>query len=141
MKVATAEDFSDLEDMCMHFLEASPYKDLGDKEAIRVFLGQILEGANTEKVIILEPGKGFIVGMAMPFIFGTHMLATEIAWWVEPDQRGSGLGTELRDALEYWAINIAGCKMISMSALDVKLDDYYKEKGYTLYERAYMKVF
>jgi len=127
--------------MCLNFLNASPYKELGNEEVIFDTINSVLTSPPTEKVIILEPHCGFIVGMAVPFIFGKHTLATEVAWWVEPDQRGSGLGTNLREAFEYWAQNIAGCKLISMSALDKKLEKYYKDKGYKLYERAYMKVF
>jgi GNAT superfamily N-acetyltransferase len=78
--------------------------------------------------------------MATPFPFGPYSLATETAWWVEPDKRGSGLGLQLLQAFEYWAKEKAGAAMISMSSLDDKVGEMYTKQGYKLYERAYMKV-
>ena len=140
MKIATLEDLDEVERMALNFLAASPYKDHGNPEVILELIQNIIQGEPTEKIIILKPTEGFVVGMVTPFIFGNAPLATEIAWWVEPDKRGSGVGAELHKALEYWAKNIANCKFMSMASLDKTVEKYYKKNGYKLYERAYMKV-
>lgn len=140
MKIAAPEDFEDLKTMGMNFLNASPYKDHGDEEVISKIIVNFISGDPSEKIILLKSGEGFVIGMVTPFIFGKDPVATEIAWWVEPDKRSQGLGAELHQALEYWAKNVAGCKFMSMASLDKTVEKYYKKNGYKLYERAYMKV-
>lgn len=139
MKIATHEDFEAIFKMAMNFLNASPYKDLGDEDSIATIIGDILNSSPTERIIIFSD-VGFIVGAVTPFLFGPHKLATEVAWWVEPDYRGNGEGLKLLEAFEYWAKNVAEVKLISMSSLDKTVEKYYKKNGYKLYERAYMKV-
>lgn len=134
------DDFDDVERMGLNFLAASPYKNFGTQEAISDLIIDLVQGDPTKKIIIIKPSEGFVIGMVVPFIFGSIPLATEIAWWVEPDKRGSGVGAELHKALEYWAKNVAGCKYMSMASLDKTVEKYYKKNGYKLYERAYMKV-
>jgi len=141
LKIATVNDFNAVEKMALNFLEASPYKDLGNKEVTSKLVLDILNCTPTERIIIFEQDVGFIAGAVTPFLLGTHTMATEIAWWVEPDHRGNGKGIELLKAFEYWAKVVAGCKLISMSSLDKTVEKYYKKSGYKLYERAYLKVF
>jgi len=140
LKIATADDFEDLNKMALNFLAASPYKDHGNPEVISAFIKDIINGDPAQKIILMRPTEGFVAGMVTPFIFGSDPLATEIAWWVEPDKRSSGIGAELHKALEYWAKNVANCKFMSMASLDKTVEKYYKKNGYKLYERAYMKV-
>ena len=139
MKIATHEDFSTIYTMAINFLNASPYKDLGDKDNIATLINDLIDSSPTERIIIFSDA-GFIVGAVTPFLFGPHRLATEVAWWVEPDHRGNGEGLKLLEAFEYWAKNVAEAKLISMSSLDKTAEKYYKKNGYKLYERAYMKV-
>lgn len=140
MKVATPDDFDAVNKMALNFLEASPYKDLGDKEVTSKLVLDIISSVPNQRIIIFEDGVGFIAGAVTPFLLGTHTMATEIAWWVEPEHRGNGKGLDLLSAFEYWATNVAQAKLISMSSLDKKIEKYYKKNGYKLYERAYMKV-
>jgi len=141
LKIATVDDFDAVNKMALNFLEASPYKDLGNKEVTSKLVLDIISSSPNERIIIFEDGVGFIAGAVTPFLLGTHTMATEIAWWVEPDHRGNGKGMELLDAFEYWAKNITGAKIISMSSIDKTVEKYYRKHGYKLYERAYMKVF
>lgn len=140
MKIATLEDLPTIEKMADNFSKASPYSALTDPETIRNLLVNILSGDPSKCIIILSPDVGFLIGAASPFLFGKQMLGTEIAWWVEEEARGKGEGLKLLEAFEYWATNVAHCKLISMSSLDKTVEKYYKKNGYKLYERAYMKV-
>jgi len=140
MRIATVDDLDELQRMGLNFLEASPYKELGDKDIIRNVLTNIVKGDTREFIGIISPEVGFILGSATPFLFGPHLLATEIAWWVEPEARGTGEGLKLLEAFEYWAKNVAGAKLVSMTSLDKNVEKFYKKNGYKLYERAYMKV-
>jgi len=140
MRIATVDDLDELQRMGLNFLEASPYKELGDKDIIRNVLTNIVKGDTREFIGIISPEVGFILGSATPFLFGPHLLATEIAWWVEPEARGTGEGLKLLEAFEYWAKNVVGAKLVSMTSLDKNVEKFYKKNGYKLYERAYMKV-
>jgi len=140
LRVATINDFDAVEKMALNFLNASPYKDLGSEEVTSQLVRDILNSSPLERIIIFKADVGFVAGAVTPFLLGTHKLATEIAWWVEPEHRGNGRGLDLLSAFEYWAINVAQAKLISMSSLDKKVEKYYKKNGYKLYERAYMKV-
>lgn len=141
MKIATVEDVPEIKAMALDFLAASDYKELADSDTIENLIIDVVSSNPVEKLILLNPGVGFLAGMKVPFVFGKANLATEIAWWVNPEFRGTGEGLNLLKAFEYWARNVAGCRMISMGSLDKSLEKYYKKNKYRLYERAYMKVF
>lgn len=140
MKIATLEDISVVQDMGLSFLRDSPYKDYGNEEVVKELIVSVINSSPTEKIVIFSEDEGFIMGVALPFLFGTQLLATEIAWWVNPTMRGTGVGKKLLEAFEYWAKNVANCEYISMTSIDDEVGNYYKSKGYGLYERAYMKV-
>jgi len=140
VKIATLEDLPEIADMSMKFIATTGYAFFSDRETIERLIANLITGEQNEKIIIFQPGVGFLAGCATPFLFGPHLLATEIAWWVEPDKRGSGAGAEFLSAFEYWAKEKAGCSMINMVCLDDGLSRFYEDKGYKLYERAYMKV-
>lgn len=71
----------------------------------------------------------------------TKKMANELVWYVKD---GHGLkGFKLVQAYEEWAQKV-GIKYLVMSYLttdksDTTLDKLYKKKGFTLYEKAYMK--
>lgn len=140
MRIATLDDVPEITEMALKFLEVSGYKDFGDKDTIVNLILGIINSSPSEKIILVQPSVGFISGVATPFLFGKCSLATEIAWWVNEDKRGSGEGLKLLGAFEYWAQHIADCKLISMSSLNKEVEKYYKKNGYKLYERAYMKI-
>jgi len=140
VKIATLEDLPEIADMSMKFIATTGYASFSDRETIERFIASLVTGEQNEKIIIFQPGVGFLAGCAAPFLFGQHLLATEIAWWVEPEERGRGAGLDFLSAFEYWAKEKAGCTMISMVGLDDKLSKFYEDKGYKLYERDYLKV-
>lgn len=140
MKIATLEDVATIKDMAMKFLAVSGYAEFGDEATVENLIANIVTSPATDSIIVLSEA-GFIAGAVSQFPFGRCLLATEIAWWVEEDKRGTGEGLKLLEAFEYWAKNVAECKLVSMSSLDKTVEKYYKKNGYKLYERAYMKVF
>lgn len=136
MRLASLEDHQSLKEMSMSFIETTSYD--FDEETIDNLLKVFLTSSNNEKIILFEEGKGFLAGMAVPFIFSKGYVATEIAWWVSPEERKNGVGDALLNAFEFWA-NKIGCSSVVMVALDDYLGEFYKKKGYELLERAYIK--
>lgn len=128
-------------EMAKKFASFSPYKDQIENEYLYMFIDKLLKTDPREAIIIFSEGEGFIAANVYNFPFGPYRVATEIAWWVEPDKRQGKVGFELLEAFEYWASNLAGCSMVTMTSLDDKLGRFYEKKGYKLCERAYMKMF
>jgi hypothetical protein len=140
LKIATREDIPEIVRMSMDFVKVSGYEQFADEETIANLAYDFVQAAPNEKIILIKSGVGFIAGISTPFLFGKCNLASEIAWWVDPEVRGSGEGIRLLEAFEYWAKFIAECKLISMASLNKDVEKYYKKSGYKLYERAYLKV-
>lgn len=138
LRIATIEDLDVCVEMGMKFAEASPYSKYTDKEYITNLITGILNASNEESIILLYEDYGMIGASKVPFPFGPISVATEIAWWVDPEHRNKKVGKELKDAIEFWAQKV-GCTIMTMITLDEKLGAYYEKDGYTLAERAYIK--
>ena len=139
MKIATIDDLPEILSMSMKFMESTGYTKYSDEQTISNLIEAIVTGRQDTMIILLKPGVGFLAGQASPFVFGQGSIASEIAWWINEDQRKTGAGSELVEAFEYWAENVAHCNLISLTGLDDNIGKFYEKKGYKLYERAYMK--
>ena len=139
MRIATEEDSLTVLGMAEKFVATTGYGPLFDKATVGELILAFIKAAPTEKIIILDD-FGFIAGQATQFPFGPYRMASEVAWWIDPDSRGENKGSKLMEAFEYWAKEVALCDFISMTSLDKKVENIYKKKGYKLYERAYMRV-
>lgn len=139
MKIATIDDVAEILEMSKQFMSKTGYAEYSDEQNIRNLIESIVTGRQDQMIILLKPGVGFIAGQATPFVFGPHYIASEIAWWINEEKRNSGIGEELVEAFEYWAKNVAGCTIITLTSLDDGVGKFYEKKGYKLHERAYMK--
>lgn len=139
MKIAEKDDLDKILEMAMKFVETTGYSGIASAYDIRELITYFLDSPHDERIILLDD-FGFIAGSATKFPFGEGLVAYETAWWIDPDSRGENKGRKLMEAFEYWAKNVAKCKFISMTSLDKDVEKIYKNKGYKLYERAYMKV-
>ncbi len=140
MKIAELEDIAEATDMAMAFAKESPYKDFIDRTYLETLIMKIISGDKTEGIILIIPDIGMLASVVSPFPYGPYRVANELCWYVKPDHRNGRSGTDLISAFEYWAEHKANCKLISFSALNNKLDKFFKRNGYKLRERAYMKV-
>lgn len=139
IRKATIEDVNALTEMGIKFGEASPYKDYFTKDKVRTIADLCAQNLIDFVAFIDDQNKGMIVGHASKFLLGEVKVATEIAWWVNPEDRKTSVGKELLEAFEQWAKD-EGCKIISMISIDETLGTYYEKCGYKLTERSYMKV-
>ena len=138
MKIATQEDIEELVAMAMKFIMSTAYAPYASEEQMRNIITNVVTGDQREKIALLKSGEGMLIGITTPALFGPHMLASELAWYVDPEKRGNKVGVELVEAFEYWAKNVAGCSLISLTAIDDKVGKFYEKRGYKLYEQAYM---
>lgn len=142
---ATVEDYAEIFYMAVEFKIVSPYADLpiSDQRIIDC-LSEALQ-SDDYGVFIAEEGNesvGFVVGMLTKTLFSESKVAGELAWWVKPESRSSGIGIELLKAYEQWAKE-AGAKLVSVSLLENDdlhiIDKIYTKAGYTPVERSYIK--
>lgn len=97
-------------------------------------------------LFVFDAGAGCI-GMAAaisaPYWFNSDKrIGQELFWWVDADQRNTGAGMQLLDALEAWASDM-GCAVFSMaSTANIKpqaLARLYRRRGYVPQDIYYVK--
>ena len=98
---------------------------------------EFMDSPREEKIILFNDDVGVFVGMA--FNSSKGKIATDVLWWVKPEERGQNKGSELLDAFEFWARKV-GCDVVVMSSLHAEVGkEYFEEKGYALKDVAYVK--
>ena len=143
MQILKAElkDYEDIVSMTKTYALTSPYKELVDVRAVELITKEFL--VEDKKIIFYVKNDGvpvgFLAGAALPFILGLDTIATEIAWWVDPEFRANGVGSLLLYAFEEWA-RTTGCAIISLSSMDAGVGEIYIKKGYKLQEYTYTKM-
>ena len=139
IRVANHGDFEAIKTMGMEFIKSTEHiSKYAEEEYIDLLIMDMLNASQFTDIILIGDG-GMLMGKAIPFLFGSATMATEIAWYVSPDKRWTGLGKELIEAFEYWAKNVSNCAFISMGSVNDAVGEYYIKKGYELSERAYIK--
>lgn len=138
VRIATAEDKDLVIQMANKFIASTEYAEQADADKISNMIDVFISSDGNDKLLILYDDIGMLAGIVTEFPFGKNRVATDVAWWVEPDERGKKAGKELLEAFEFWAKKV-GCSMVTMVCLDDQLGKYYEKKGYRLFERAYMK--
>ena len=138
IRIAGLSDIDQVTEMAMKFATTTNYADFVVESKVKEVVKSMLEKNIMEAIVLINDGVGLIAGTVIPFTYGHALMATEVAWWVDPEHRKTKAGIELLEAFEHWAKTV-GCKLITMSCLDNKIAKYYTKKGYHLTERAYMK--
>lgn len=106
---------------------------------------EYFEDLNENPIIftIVERGKGFIVGFIAPsFLEPTKKLCQELAWYVEPQHRGTSVAIKLMKKYEAYARE-QRCDQVTMVCLDnlnpVKVGAIYQKLGYNVAEHHFKK--
>lgn len=140
IRKATTEDTELIHELAIQFAENSAYRNYYSPYKLHELILSILDGyAHNSVIFIDEETKSMLAGCTSPFLLGEGLIANELAWWVSPEHRSSGIGKRLVEEFENWAKD-QGCSFISMSCLDDKLGNFYEKQNYKLFERAYFKV-
>jgi GNAT superfamily N-acetyltransferase len=136
IREATLEDAETLIKMLFNFASESPYTNLVDFYRVGQLAGSFI--LDDDKLALICEDKGMLLALTMPFLWGTKRTATEMAWWVEPEYRKSGLGTELIGFFHAWAED-KGCSAITLTSIDSKMNKLYDKLGFKLCEQTYIK--
>lgn len=139
LEIARPSDFARIKEMGLEFIKSTEFISKYYSEGyVDALINRMLQAPKQTDIILISD-DGMLMGTAVPFLYGPHIMATEIAWYVRPEARGKGAGKDLLLAFEYWAKNVAGCTMISMGSIDDSVGEYFIKQGYELSERAYVK--
>lgn len=145
IRVATIEDIDELSSMSGRFIAYAPHaKALDVCEADwRAAIAMVIEHGR----VFVAQIDGVIVGMLMavctPSWFAPKTLvATELAWWMDPEHRGGMSAIRLVKAFEQWAKQ-SGASVASMCELVIEgqppVGEMIERMGYAPSERTYMK--
>lgn len=144
LKLATPEDEEAILPLLLRFILESPYKDITlNITKVRKGVRDMVIGSNDNIVILgyhKERLSGFIALKAYELPFSHDRVAAEIAFYVNPDARGSRLGLDLYTAAEFWSRKV-GCAYMQMVNLSTNegVQKFYERKGYKRYEQAWLK--
>lgn len=143
---AAQADIPQLVRMGVAFFEESGYADVTtlDVGAITKLFRDLIDG---QGALLVVEADGKIVGMAAgivyPFYFNRdHITGQELFWWVHPEHRANGVGSQLLKALESWAKE-AGAESFTMVALPQleleKVGSLYRKAGYRPSENTFIR--
>ncbi len=142
IREADITDVQALMKLALRFHESSPYSDKVpvDEGMLRQTIGGLVQ-RDSGRVFVLERNDR-IVGMlgvlAFPHWLSGEIVAEELFWWVDPDERGRG--TALMERAEKWADTIGACHFQMVAPVDAdKLERVYGRKGFTPLERSFIK--
>jgi GNAT superfamily N-acetyltransferase len=130
---ATTADRGAVLAMAWRFLEESQYRALleGSVAHLETLIDVLLEGG---AIFVADNGAdvvGMIAGVTQTHPITGAVTATEFAWWVEPEFRGSSAGGRLLKAFEGWARfqRAAVIQMIAPVGAE-ELEGFYRRRGY-----------
>ena len=145
IRMATASDEESLLAMARDFVAFSPYADLAtatDQE-LRATIQWL---TNNATIFIADKDNrpvGLLVAVISPLWYAPSCkVASEMAWWIDPQHRTGMAATRLVQAFEKWAKD-NGAKAVCMSNLDVEnataVSRMLNKLGYTSTEQTHTK--
>jgi GNAT superfamily N-acetyltransferase len=147
IRLATADDIDALKRMAMHFIAYGEHGKMIDisEEQLEIQISSLLE-VPTIAIFVAEIDTrvvGMIVGALSSPWFAPHVpMSTELAWWVEPEARGTTVALRLIRMYEGWA-HANGAQISTMSALEMdngtRVGNMLKRIGYAKAETSFIK--
>ena len=142
IRAATEADIPQIVKMGLRFATAEYAISLpADPDRIAMLARNLMGGENSV-VLVSESSEGAVVGMIAMMVYDQPMtnelVATEIAWWMEPEQRGSSAGIRLLKAGEQWA-RARGARKLQMIAPTDRVGQFYERLGFQRIEIHYQR--
>lgn len=136
---ALPEDMDRLIEMGQRFVAETEYAGLIKADPERITETVMRIATNPDGAIFVS-GNGSVTGMIAMLIyehpFSGERMASEMAWWVEPEARGSGV--KLLRAAEEWARE-RGAVAVQMVAPTERVGALYSRLGYKAFETSYQR--
>lgn len=132
--------------MSIKFHKFSPYRDIPyDLSKLDLTINSLIRNKDTSMILLSlskeEIPNGMLAIQVSGLPFSNELVAAEVAWWMEPEERSSRQALQMFKAAEYWAKKV-GAKFIQFSSLshsDENVDKFYLRQGYTMTEKAFLK--
>lgn len=129
------EDLPALVGMAIRFIAETQYRAVivPNVERLAVLTGYLLEHGAV--FVAQADGPNDLVGMLgvslLPHVMSGELVATEAAWWVNPERRGGMTAVRMLAAAERWARE-AGAVWMQMIAPrgEERLREFYRRRGY-----------
>jgi GNAT superfamily N-acetyltransferase len=140
VRLATDEDVARIAELGVRFNQETPYQQIltVDPALLETLTRSLL--ANEDALALVSEIDGDVVGVLGMLVtshpYSGERVASEIVWWVNPNQRGDGVKMLLY--AERWARE-KGAVVIQMIAPDRRLEQFYERVDYVPVERAYQK--
>lgn len=145
VRVAGLEDMPDIIEMSRQFYNESGYPPhIFSEERVEETL-LFLDGQPHVIILALDGDRpcGMLIGVLTQLSFSQLKIAVELAWYLEPDFRGTRKAFDLINAYEHWAKNVVqadAVQMVSLTSLNPdKLQKLYERRGYQKMEETYVK--
>ena len=139
---AEPSDMARIVEMGVTFVDSSStFKALGPADPARIAALTRTLSTYADGCVFVAEVDGRVVGMLAGHIPVHPMLdvvmASELAWWFEPDHRGTA-GARLLSAFAAWARE-RGANALHMVAPNVRVAMHYKRLGYFEMETSFMR--
>lgn len=144
IRPATIDDVPRIVDMARRFYDASGYADLFGPMAQESAAGLAIITMESGVMLVAEV-DGDVVGMAClhvePFLFNPERtIASELAWWIEPEHRGGMLAARMLKAInEACEARGAVPRMATLAGSPPQAEALLNRAGYRLTERYYTR--
>ena len=143
IRLATPSDFPSILDMSETFWQFTQFDEPFDRDHA---LGMAQMAYDHGLLIVVDDGQicGFMAAIKSPLLGSSSAwMATELAFWINPEKRGKLLGIELVKFLERLCIK-QEVKYLSLAYMETSMPEkvrvMYEKLGYTLQETLYTKV-
>ena len=143
IREASPKDFDAILDMCEVFWGHTQFSESFNRQHTK----QMVEMSwDHELLIVVDDGGvcGFMAAIKSPLLGSPDAwMATELAWWVNPEKRGKMYGMGLISALERLCIE-QEVKYVNLAYMETSMPEkvakLYQKLGYELQETYYTKV-
>lgn len=136
-----------VEAMAAFHATASP-DDLGfpfDRQYVAEILRGLIGSPDGFVVVLDADGKqvGALIAAAHPGVTSPALQATELAWWVQPEHRGTWASVRMVREYERWARE-RGCRSLHLSNMHVlkgsSVERFYDRMGYRAIQTDFVKM-
>jgi predicted N-acetyltransferase YhbS len=100
VRPATFDDYEAIKSFMIAFANANPFKGLHEPDYNDQYANRLIDKIRKNGVALVADKDGIVVGMLLAMVQGDIWLPEvktmrEVAWWVDPEHRGSSAGAKL----------------------------------------------